>query len=298
MSGRHRRADSSLPVISVTEASRQNQVAQLQRDIARINRRLSDLAGDESDVTVRIAQNERSVARTTNATAVQSHQREIRRLNDVLLLIRNDRARFARALARKTDELHEAQNAPLDLRQQKPARQVETLARDRRGTDAAVPTRKPPSAPSQGTATQARYDAFISHAHEDKATVALPLCDALQALGYRIWLDVFELEVGDNLPRSIDRGLAASRFGIVVLSRSFMAKRWTDYELNGLIARENASGKVVLPLWHQVSESDVLEFSPSLAAKFALDTGTCTIAELAQKFAAVLSKPAGSRPRE
>lgn len=281
----------------MTVASRQNQVTQLQRDIARINRRLSDLARDESDANVRIAQNERSLARTTNLAVVQGHQREIRRLNEVLLLIRDQRARLTQMLAHKTDGLHKAQNVLFEVQQQEHARQVETLVRDRRGADAAPVRARHPSPPApHGAAAPMQYDAFISHASEDKADVALPLCDALKTMGYRIWLDVFELEVGDDLPRSIDRGLAASRFGIVVLSRSFMAKRWTAYELGGLIARENAGGKTLLPLRHKASEDDVLAFSPSLAAKFALDTSACTIEELAQKFAAVLGEP-GGRPR-
>lgn len=280
----------------MTVASRQNQVTQLQRDIARINRRLSDLARDESDANVRIAQNERSLARTTNLAVVQGHQREIRRLNEVLLLIRDQRARLTRMLAHKTDGLHKAQNVLFEVQQQEHARQVETLVRDRRGADAAPARARHPSPPPHGAAEPMQYDAFISHASEDKADVALPLCDALKTMGYRIWLDVFELEVGDDLPRSIDRGLAASRFGIVVLSRSFMTKRWTAYELGGLIARENAGGKALLPLRHKASEDDVLAFSPPLAAKFALDTSACTIEELAQKFAAVLGEP-GGRPR-
>ena len=41
-----------------------------------------------------------------------------------------------------------------------------------------------------------RWDAFISHASEDKDTVAIPLVAALQRAGLRVWLDQLELRVG------------------------------------------------------------------------------------------------------
>jgi len=62
------------------------------------------------------------------------------------------------------------------------------------------------------------YDAFISHATEDKEKLVKPLAMALRKRGFRIWYDQFEMRVGDSLRQSIDRGLASSRFGIVVLS--------------------------------------------------------------------------------
>ena len=125
------------------------------------------------------------------------------------------------------------------------------------------------------------YDAFISHASEDKEDLVRPLADALQSQGLRIWYDELEMKVGDSLRRSIDRGLASSRFGIVVLSPHFFAKNWPQYELDGLVAKEIAGGKVILPLWHKVSKDEVLAQSPTLADKVALHTATLTVEELA-----------------
>jgi hypothetical protein len=45
-----------------------------------------------------------------------------------------------------------------------------------------------------------------------------------------------------------------------VLSPSFFAKGWTQYELDGLVAREVNGGKVILPLWHKVSKDQVLDY--------------------------------------
>jgi hypothetical protein len=129
------------------------------------------------------------------------------------------------------------------------------------------------------------YDAFISHATEDKNSVAKPLATQLDKMGFRIWYDEFELKVGDSLRQSIDRGLATSRYGIVVLSPAFFAKNWPQYELNGLTAREMDGEKVILPVWHGVSKADVLRYSPSLADKVALSTKRLGIKKIADELA-------------
>lgn len=132
------------------------------------------------------------------------------------------------------------------------------------------------------------YDAFISHASEDKVRVVKPLAKVLTAMGFNIWYDEFELEVGDSLRQSIDKGLANSRYGIVILSPDFFAKNWPQYELNGLTAREIDGHKVILPIWHNVSREDVLAYSPTLADKVALTTGKLSIRKIAESLATVL----------
>ncbi len=116
------------------------------------------------------------------------------------------------------------------------------------------------------------WDVFISHASEDKADVALPLAEQMQAAGLRVWLDSFELTVGDSLRQSIERGLAGSRFGIVIISPDFLQKRWPQAELDGLVAREAADVKIILPVWHRVDEAAVRAQSPILAGRLAVTT--------------------------
>ena len=101
-------------------------------------------------------------------------------------------------------------------------------------------------------------DAFISHASEDKLAVARPLAELLMQLGHSVWFDEQELVVGDHLSESIDRGLAQSRFGVVILSHAFFAKQWTKRELEGLVAREMVDGeRLILPVWHEIDVGDV-----------------------------------------
>jgi formylglycine-generating enzyme required for sulfatase activity len=116
------------------------------------------------------------------------------------------------------------------------------------------------------------WDVFISHAWEDKEDIARPLAEALREAGLRVWYDEFTLTLGDSLRRSIDRGLAQSRYGVVILSPNFFAKEWPQRELDGLVTREVSSGKTILPIWHNVTWEDVRRFSPTLADKLAVST--------------------------
>src|SRR6266508_214308 len=103
------------------------------------------------------------------------------------------------------------------------------------------------------------YDAFICHASEDKDGFVRPLAERLRAERVEVWYDEFSLNVGDSLRRSIDRGLSQSRFGIVVLSPGFFGKRWSQWELDGFVARQNSGDSdVILPVWHRLQREDVL----------------------------------------
>jgi hypothetical protein len=116
---------------------------------------------------------------------------------------------------------------------------------------------------------QKEWDLFICHASEDKEEIVRPLVDALVNVGYSVWYDEFELKLGDSLRRSIDKGLAQSRYGLVILSPHFFEKNWPQTELDGLAARERDGEKVILPVWHNVDEPTVREYSPTLADRVA-----------------------------
>ncbi len=116
------------------------------------------------------------------------------------------------------------------------------------------------------------WDVFISHASEDKAEVARPLSNLLTQAGLRVWLDEYELRVGDSLTAKIDHGLANSRYGIVILSPAFFSKDWPQRELNGLATLESSTRKVILPVWHGITRTFVANYSPLLADRLASNT--------------------------
>jgi hypothetical protein len=133
-----------------------------------------------------------------------------------------------------------------------------------------------------------QYDVFICHASEDKDEVVRPLAHELRQAELAVWYDEFELRIGDSLRRKIDKGLANSRFGVVVLSKAFFGKGWAEYELDGLVTRSVTGEQVLLPVWHNVSKDEVRSYSPSLADKVARSTAMHTVEEIASEIAEVI----------
>jgi hypothetical protein len=69
------------------------------------------------------------------------------------------------------------------------------------------------------------------------------------------------LRIGDSLRQKIDKGLANSRVGLVVLSPAFISKGWTNYELDGIVTRAISGEQILLPIWHNITKQEVIPFS-------------------------------------
>jgi len=273
----------------------QDNIQRIQRDIRSCQKKLTDESRKEAQKTERIYQIRRSISRTTSASTIRSKQREIDRLEREVVQIQKKKAALTKRIADKTTELHRYERQLSKEQTREQDRLLDSLKRQneqvRRRQEELLFQLNHVTAPADSEDTElprGGYDAFISHASEDKDDLVRPLAEKLQEAGFSIWYDEFQLKVGDSLRRSIDKGLAKSRFGIVVLSPNFFAKNWPQYELDGLVAREMSEGKVILPLWHKVSKDEVIRYSPSLADRIALSTATHTIDEIAEQLSDAL----------
>ena len=113
-----------------------------------------------------------------------------------------------------------------------------------------------------------QYDVFIAHASEDKG-FATPLAQSLKQKEVEVWYDDFVLKLGDSLQHEIDRGLAQSRYGVLILSHNFFNKLWPQKEHDGLATKEQLGKKVILPIWHNIDKEGVAFYSPTLAGRYA-----------------------------
>lgn len=136
--------------------------------------------------------------------------------------------------------------------------------------------------------TEEEYDVFISHASEDKESFADALCKELREAGIKVWYDTLSIAWGDSLRAKIDNGLKKSKYGIVIISRDYIKKGWTQYELDGLFQREMTGGKTILPIWHNITKQEVEEFSHTLAGRKALNSSSMTPAEIANELRMIL----------
>lgn len=117
-----------------------------------------------------------------------------------------------------------------------------------------------------------RTDVFICHATEDKVLLARPLAEELRRRGHTVRFDEYSLVPGDSLVGAIDAGLALCRYGVLILSPDFFAKRWTQREYRGLVTRQLLEGRsLLIPVWFNVDAQAIARYSPPLADIAALD---------------------------
>lgn len=137
-----------------------------------------------------------------------------------------------------------------------------------------------------------QYDVFISHAWEDKESFADEFVEELRKLNVNVWYDTSQIHWGDSMRQRIDEGLRKSKLGIVILSPNYIAdgKYWTKAELDGLFQLESVNGKTLLPIWHDLTKQQVMNFSPIIANKKAMTTATMTAQEIAKEFVALIAK--------
>ena len=109
------------------------------------------------------------------------------------------------------------------------------------------------------------FDLFVSYASEDRHTVQV-IVSGLEGRGFKVWWDKGQITLGDKLTEKIDEGLRNSRYGVVIISRSFIEKQWPESELRSMINRSTTSGeKVILPVLLGLAHDEFADRYPLLA---------------------------------
>lgn len=130
-----------------------------------------------------------------------------------------------------------------------------------------------------------RRDLFLCHAWDDRKGAARELCDLLASLGATVWFSEKDVGLGKSLLREIDKGLANSRIGIVLVTpavlKSLAAEGIADKELSALLATDR-----VIPVAHGTTFDALRDVSPLLAARSGLSTGDSSMRDVATKVAA------------
>lgn len=110
-----------------------------------------------------------------------------------------------------------------------------------------------------------KYDVFISHANADKKDYVDHLAMFVKRLGINVFYDTDVLSWGDNWKYVILDGTADSEFAIIVISKNFFDREWTEKELNEFLNQQNETGqKKVLPLLYQITLEELKDHYPAL----------------------------------
>jgi len=268
----------------MTVSMARSNVSRIQKAIADLQKKDAAEAKKLSTETSKLNSAQTAAGRTKSAAIVSQKLRDVERAQKAIASIIDKRAKITQQISQKTSELHRYQ-AQLEKAEQQAAKKLQADLEtgqkrlEAQIRDQSIEARRSITAVAEDT----QYDVFISHASEDKEAFVRGFAEALREAGLAVWYDEFSLKWGDNLRQSIDKGLAASRFGVVVLSKAFFDKDWPQQELNGLFALEMGGTTRILPIWHMITKDEVRTKSPMLADKLAMSTATMGVDEIAEK---------------
>lgn len=131
-------------------------------------------------------------------------------------------------------------------------------------------------------------DVFLCHAWDDRQGVAKELHDLLVSNGVSVWFSEKDVTLGVPLMRAIDKGLANSRIGLVLVTPALIKRLpqegIADKELSALLARDQ-----LVPIVHNTTYEALREVSPLLASRTGLSTTEETISDIASKLAELVS---------
>ena len=131
-------------------------------------------------------------------------------------------------------------------------------------------------------------DVFLCHAWDDRGRAAKELHDLLEARGVSVWFSEKDVALGTPLLREIDRGLAKSRVGIVLVTPALLSRLKgegiADKELSALLARDQ-----LVPIVHNTTYEALREVSPLLGSRSGLSTAENPMADVAAKLAELVT---------
>ena len=131
-------------------------------------------------------------------------------------------------------------------------------------------------------------DVFLCHAWDDRNGAAKELHDQLESLGVSVWFSEKDVLLGATLLREIDKGLAKSRVGIVLVTpallRRVQGEGIAEKELSALLARD-----LLVPIVHGTTYEELREVSPLLGSRSGLSTAEEPMANVAAKLAELVA---------
>ena len=131
-------------------------------------------------------------------------------------------------------------------------------------------------------------DVFLCHAWDDRKDAAKELHDLLESKGVTVWFSEKDVFLGSSLLREIDKGLAKSRVGIVLVTPSFLKRvkgeGIADKELSALLARD-----LLVPIVHNTTFEELREVSPLLGSRSGLSTSEEVMVDVAVKLAELVT---------
>lgn len=283
-----------------------------QRNVNRLDKEIANLEKKKAEVDKKIANSQakigsiqKSITKNTSVTTLKSKQCQIDSLNKEINRNTKNSADYSKKIAnkgkRRNAEYLKLQKAAQieKKKQEKEINNIKNNYEDRIRELTQITTVEK-NIQFKEMQDLEEYDVFVSHAWEDKESFVEEFVTCLKELDLKVWYDKDQISWGDSMRKRIDEGLKKSTFGVAVLTPNYIAegKYWTKAELDGLFQLESINGKTLLPIWHNLTKKEVMEYSPIIASKLAMNTAVSTPQEIAIELKKVIDQTSMKKVNE
>ena len=280
-------------------------VDQYQRSVNSLDKEIADLEKKKANADKKAAEEDKkaasvNISKNASASTIKSKMNEIARHKDAANKARTDSASIGKKIADKRKRRNEAYARLQKAEDDEAKKQLRATKRMQAAYESRIEELEAQTTSmgishsdnSEEVDEHTEYHVFVSHAWEDKESFVDEFVQALRDRNLRVWYDTSKMKWGDSMRAKIDEGLRHSKFGIAVLSPDYISdgKYWTKTELDGLFQLESINGKMLLPIWHKLTKKEVMDFSPIIAGKLAMNTASMTPEEIADKMAELLEE--------
>lgn len=286
---------------------------QYQRTVNSLDKEIADLAKKKAAADQKASSESKKasdikITKSMSEATVKSKMRQIESHTNASIKASSESAVLAKKIAEKQTKRNDAYQKLQreQLKEQKKEQVAQQKAMDsmrQQYEDQIMELQRlipVPNQSEQAMDSSEEYDVFVSHAWEDKESFVDEFVQELRARDIKVWYDTSQMKWGDSMRKRIDEGLSHSKFGVAILSPDYIAegKYWTKAELNGLFQLESVNGKMLLPIWHNLTKKQVIEFSPIIADKLAMTTATMTPGEIADELVKLLPEKAETKNQD
>lgn len=272
-------------------------IDQYQRNVNALDKEIADLEKKKAGYDKKAADEARrasniNISKNASASIVKSKLRDIEKHTENARKAEVESAKLQQKIADKRKKQNDA-NKKLQSEQQREQKKQQRSIKDmQRHYEQRIAEIENASIPQFTEVSEGdeEYDVFVSHAWEDKESFVDEFVQELESRNIKVWYDRQQIQWGDSMRKKIDEGLKKSKFGVAVLSPNYIAegKYWTKAELDGLFQLESINGKTLLPIWHELTKTQVINYSPIIASKLAMTTANMTAAEIADELVRLL----------
>lgn len=277
----------------------QRSVNSMDKDIAALEKKKAEVDKKCAELSKKISSTEKSITSRTSASTTASKLKQITGWESDRAKKSAESADLGKKIADKRQKRNDAYLKLQRAQQDEKKKQDRQMKRVQASYESRISQLQGLAIPGsvrgvdrspEDVTEDVQYDVFVSHAWEDKESFADEFVEELRKLDLRVWYDTSQIKWGDSMRAKIDDGLKKSKFGVVVLSPDYIkeGKYWTKTELDGLFQLESINGKMLLPVWHNLTKKEVMAYSPIIAGRLAMNTASMTPSEMAKEFAKLL----------